>query len=409
MPIVEVGDIFGLPSINPGPPVVEPRSAEEVSKVLGYANEHGWKVVIVGSGSKLDRGPEPTSYDIALSISGMTGVIEHAAGDMTATVRAGTLLSDLQTELAIAGQFLPIDPPFPGTVGGLIATADSGPRRLRYGGVRDLLLGVTFVLANGTVAKGGGKVVKNVAGYDLPKLLTGSFGTLGVITEATFRLYPVPPASATVVSRNLSTQQASSLTAVILTSGLVPTSVDYYSHDGDRGTLAVRFESSPRSVAGQSERAVTMLGSAEILNGDAAIAFCAELDTISRVQPGDILARLITTQSDLAHLLGSAERRALASASTLTTRAHMGHGHALLRLSAPSLDEGIEQLMALRREAQAMQSNLVIWRIASDPSEKRPNVDWWGDPGESLDLMRRVKAQFDPKATLNPGRFVGGI
>lgn len=241
-PATDADAVLGVvPSV-----VATPSSVEEVSRLLAWANGRGLKVVPCGTRTKLDRGNAPTGCDILLQLGNLSRIVEHAAGDMTVTVQAGVRLSDLQGVLAGAGQFLAIDPPVPGTVGGLVATGDSGPRRIRYGGVRDLILGVTFVRADGVVAKGGGKVVKNVAGYDLPKLLTGSLGTLGVMVEATFRLYPLPSASATVVIRGVPVMDAGRAVAVILNSTLVPTSIDYYS-DGDKAEsmLADRFEVSP--------------------------------------------------------------------------------------------------------------------------------------------------------------------
>jgi glycolate oxidase FAD binding subunit len=385
--------------------VVRPDNVKEIARVLRWANEHELKVVPRGSGSKQDRGGPPSGFDILLELSHITGVVEHAAGDMTVVVRAGTALSDLQNELARSGQFLAIDPPVPGTVGGLIASGDSGPRRLRYGGVRDMLLGVELVRADGTVARAGSKVVKNVAGYDLPKLFTGSLGTLGVIVEATFRLYPIPPASATVISKDVGVEAAARMAARLLTSGLVPTIVDYYA-EGRTGLLAARFETSPRAVQGQAARALSLLSAAEELEGEPERALWAVFDSITEARQTDVLARLITTQSDLPDLLARTQLRAEETSLKLSVRAHLGHGHALLHLHDPNPDAAIGLLRSIRRGAESRHASLVIWRA---PLEIRDAIEVWGDPGEGLDLMRRVKSQFDPKSTLNPGRFVGGI
>jgi glycolate oxidase FAD binding subunit len=398
-------------------------SAEEVSRMLAWINGNGaerrLKVVPCGTRTRLDRGAPPSGCDVLLDLSRMSGVVEHAAGDLTVTARAGTRLADLQEVLGGAGQFLAIDPPVPGTIGGLVATADHGPRRLRYGGVRDLILGVTFARADGTLAKGGGKVVKNVAGYDLPKLFTGSLGTLGVILEATFRLYPLPQAAATVVLEGIDVRQAGRAAAALLSSSLVPTSLDYFSDASpDAPVLAVRFESSPRSVEAQSDRAAQILGlkvgkfeglKVKNLPTDSR-AVWERMDRIVTTDEGDVLARLISTVSDLPGLLDGALRRAEDAGVGLSVRAHMGHGHALLRWHAPEGRQHGELMAAgmldLRREAEARGSNLVFWRA---PASLRALVDVWGDPGEGLALMRRVKSQFDPNDTLNPGRFVGGI
>jgi glycolate oxidase FAD binding subunit len=387
--------------------VAFPSTVDEVSRLLGWANSHGLKVVTCGSRTKLDRGAPPAQCDVLLDLSRLSGIVEHAAGDLTVTVRSGTGLDDLQRALAEAGQFLAIDPPVPGSVGGLIATADSGPRRLRYGGVRDLILGITFVRADGVVAKGGGKVVKNVAGYDLPKLLAGSLGTLGVIVEATFRLYPLPATSSTVLLQGITAAEAARATEALLTSGLVPTAVDYHI-DSQGTTLAARFESSPLSVEAQAARATDIFQaqgpSLTLLESDE-LALWQRFDEITNTRSDDVLARLITTPADLPNLLEDAQAEASASGVSLSVRAHMGHGHALLRWQEPPTSV-VRLLLGLREQAEAHASSVVVWRA---PAEIRAQVEVWGNPGEGLSLMRRVKAQFDPNGTLNPGRFVGGI
>jgi glycolate oxidase FAD binding subunit len=387
-------------------------SAEEVSRILGWANERGLKVAPCGTRTKLDRGMAPTGLDVLLDVSRMSRVIEHAAGDLTVTVEAGVRLGDLQSVLAEAGQFLAVDPPVAGTIGGLVATGDSGPRRLRYGGVRDLVLGVTFVRADGVLAKGGGKVVKNVAGYDMPKLLTGSLGTLGVIVEATFRLYPLPAASSTVVTRVASPLEAGRLASAILASQLVPVALDLFGGEKAGWELAVRFQSSPGSVEDQAARAAGMLEAQgkdampAILGGDEEAALWERFAGIASTDDGDVLARLISTVTGLPGLITGAQSEAERVGVGLEVRAHMGHGHALLRWSQPDAETAVALLGKLRKEAGSQSSNLVVWRA---PAEVRTQFDVWGDPGEGLDLMRRVKAQFDPRGTLNPGRFVGGI
>lgn len=386
--------------------VLEPGNLEEVAEVLAWANREGLKVVPRGAGTKLDRGAPPNGCDILLDLRRLNRVLEHASGDLTVTVEAGVTLPDLQRQLASAGQFLAVDPPVPGTVGGMIAIADTGPRRLRYGGVRDLILGVTFVRADGVIAKAGGKVVKNVAGYDLPKLLTGSLGTLGVVIEATFRLYPLPAASATVVA-DVALTDLRQCIGSLMQSTVVPTSIDYFFEPETSPVLAVRFESTQSSVQAQGGVAAQLLGtSSQIVRGEAEQTLWSRFEAVTATGPGDVLARLVATVSDLPGLLDKASMSAQADGVELTARAHVGHGHALLRWHAPATDTDVSLLKSLRSQAEAMEHNLVIWRA---PHEVRSRIDVWGDPGEGFDLMRRVKQQFDPNTTLNPGRFVGGI
>ncbi|MDP9443186.1 MAG: FAD-binding oxidoreductase, partial [Actinomycetota bacterium] len=176
--------------------VARPGSTREAAEVLRVAGQHRLRVVARGAGTKLDWGAAPAGLDLVVDTTALTGIVEHAAGDLVGIARAGTPLADLQEQLATAHQQLALDAPVPdATLGGSIATNTSGPRRVLYGTLRDLLIGITFVRADGVVAKAGGKVVKNVAGYDFAKLLTGSYGTLGLVTEAAFRLHPLPAAS----------------------------------------------------------------------------------------------------------------------------------------------------------------------------------------------------------------------
>jgi len=174
---------------------VRPDTVDQVAEVLRAAAADGRTVVPVGGRSKLTWARPPESCDLLLDLTGLDRVVEHVAGDLTVVAEAGVRLADLQAQLGRAGQLLALDPPEEGaTLGGLVSANASGPRRLRYGTTRDLLIGITVVLADGTVAHAGGKVVKNVAGYDLGKLFTGAHGTLGVVASTTWRLHPVPPA-----------------------------------------------------------------------------------------------------------------------------------------------------------------------------------------------------------------------
>lgn len=403
--------LFALPGVDETlPPVREgsvglvafPEDSEGVAAIMREAHSLGLKVAPRGSGSKPDRGNPAARIDLVLDLSRLNRVIEHASGDLTVTVEAGVRLEELEVELAKAGQFLALDPPFAGTVGGLIATGDSGPRRLRYGGVRDQLLGVKFVRADGVVARGGGKVVKNVAGYDLPKLFTGALGTLGVITEAVFRLYALPASSATVVVAGCSPLEARVMSAQVIDSPLVPTMIDYASMDGIT-CLAVRFEGPARSVIGQSARLRAMFGKGQVLRGSKERE---AWDWIGMIVGSPTLARLVAPASEIGRLLDRAQDLSNAEAMRVIVRGHMGHGHALLGWVREDNARLGALLLALRREAEATGGNLLLWR---GPDELREVVEAWGDAGEGIELMRRIKKEFDPHRTLNPGRFVGGI
>ncbi len=251
-----------LPQVRPGTEgdavagvvpgqVVEPSSAAEVADVLRATRG---SVVPVGSGSKTGWAAPPTSCDLLLRTGGLDRVVEHVPGDLVVTAEAGVPLAALQEQLAEHGQMLALDPAEPGTtLGGLLSANASGPRRLRYGTARDLLIGVTVVLADGTTASSGGKVVKNVAGYDLGKLYTGAHGSLGVVTSTTWRLHPLPPARGAVVVPVGSVQEAGRLAALVHRSTLTPSALEL-SWDGGSGELAVLFESIPASVEAQAGR-----------------------------------------------------------------------------------------------------------------------------------------------------------
>jgi glycolate oxidase FAD binding subunit len=217
-------------SVNPPSCIVYPRTQEELASVIAAANRYKWRVLPCGSGSKLTWGGLVKGVDIVVSTERINQLIEHAVGDLTVTVEAGMKFGHLQAILAKSRQFLALDPTAPdeATIGGIVATGDTVSLRQRYGSVRDQLLGITFVRADGQIAKAGGRVVKNVAGYDLMKLFTGSYGTLGVISQVTFRVYPVQEVSGTVVLTGTG-EAISQAASTLRNSALTPTQADLLS------------------------------------------------------------------------------------------------------------------------------------------------------------------------------------
>ncbi len=230
-------------------------STAEAAAVLRAAAGLGLTVVPRGSGSKLDWGATPASCDLILDTRRLDQVLEHAAGDLVVSVQAGILLADLAKVVSAAGQRLALDPPAGGTIGGVIATQAAGPLRFRYGAPRDLLIGITVVRADGTIARSGGKVVKNVAGYDLGKLFAGSYGTLGLITEATFRLHPAPAAAAVVTVDCPDAQSAAAAVQSMADSPLAPSAVELdWPSAAAAITVSVLLEGDDDSVAGRADR-----------------------------------------------------------------------------------------------------------------------------------------------------------
>ncbi len=403
--------------------VVEPETEEQVAAVLAFADGRGLTVLPRGGGTQAGMGLPPRSGDIVLSVARLRAIIEHAPHDQTVSVQAGLPLVDLQAALGRAHQWLALDPVVGkgATIGGLIATNASGARRLRYGGVRDQIIGIHVALADGTLAKGGGKVVKNVAGYDMPKLFTGSLGTLGVIVGATFRLYPLPAVSRTVLIAAPSPDAVCDIAVKVIASTLVPTAIDLVQDGESDGAclLAVRFESGVgEAVAEQCEGLAALAGElragTRTLDGEEEAQFWREVD--ERLAPAEvtpdgaagaetvasILLKASLLPAEVAGWLGGLDSVARRRGMTARWRAHVGHGIVYARLSGgrAALGEAVEIVRALARRGSVV--------VSDAPPEVARDIDVWGPIG-ALDVMRRLKEQFDPHATLNPGRFVGGI
>jgi len=250
--------------------VVEPSTAGEVGAALEQASRLSQSVVARGSGTKQAWGAPPRSIDVLIKTSRLNAVVAHRHGDLTATVQAGASLAAVNQQLAQHRQWIPLDPPFAdrATIGGIVASNDSGPRRHRYGAPRDLIIGVEFARPDGQLAKGGGIVVKNVAGYDLPRLMAGSFGSLSVIVTATFKLYPLTTASKTLVVDVKEPRDLGALTGAVLSSHLTPTALEFQSHPM---RLLIRFESIPAGVDQQASNAAALISeggfSAQVVSG----------------------------------------------------------------------------------------------------------------------------------------------
>lgn len=384
--------------------IVEPAAPSEVTQVLAAANRSGLAVIPRGSGTKVGWGNPPRAADLVLSLRRLDQVLEHAWGDMTATVEGGCTIAALQRKLAERGQRLALDPLWPdrATVGGVLATADSGPLRAAFGPPRDLVLGVTVALADGTLARSGGKVVKNVAGYDLPKLFTGSFGTLGVITQATFRLHPLPGATRDLAFALPPAAGGRFIAAMSENALLIAGAQIRASNDGPV-TACVRVESLPEAIDSKADRvarAVTGAGG-ERIEGDSSEWSRREtlFDEAGMTSAVCKVGLLPATFSELLDLLkGKAKSRWRLVMQT--------YGVGLLRLNAAGEDDLVAAVSRLRSAVVNLSGSFVVLKC---PPELKPRIDVWGEPGDALPLMQRVKHQFDPAGTLNPGRFVGGI
>ncbi len=387
--------------------VVEPGSVEETSELMKLAAREGLVVAPRGGKTKMHLGDPPRELDLILSTARMDGMIEHVPGDQVVRVQAGIRLDDLQDHLSGADQMLAIDPPERGaTIGGIIAANSSGPRRYKYGAIRDLIIGITVVLHDGTVAKAGGKVVKNVAGYDLSKLFTGSLGTLGIIATANFRLHPIPEAARTIAVEVESPQAAGEAAQAIVHSQVEATAVELH-WSGKTRLLTVLVESIPAGVEAKVETASFLLrpfGEVRELSDE-------EMENLGPLQPpaaGDdeVVIKIAAPPADLAHVLGSvlgaAERRGLGH-PRLT--GHAASGVTFVGFSGG--DEDAAHFLGELREIWVRRGGSVTLQRA--PLVLKNRVGTWDDGGDYLGLARRVKEKFDPRWGLNPGRFIGGI
>ncbi|MCW2744323.1 MAG: glcE [Mycobacterium sp.] len=384
--------------------VARPASTAEVGGLLGAAGALGLTVVPRGSGTKLTWGRPPERAELIVDLGRMAAVQDHAAGDLIVDVQAGTPLAAVQETVAAAGQRLALDDPLGGaTVGGALATNLSGPRRVQFGTARDLLIGVTLVRADGVVAKAGGRVVKNVAGYDLGKLLVGSYGTLGIVTEAVFRLHPLPTARRLVTVAFDRPDDAQRLVQSVLHGQVVPAAIEVDRPPDGPGTVAVLLEGIEEGVTRRAAAARELLGASaeegEVPDGWGAFPW-------AEAAGGRATALKATfALSGLARVLGTA--RAAAEAAGLPLHLRGSGGAGVLYAAVPGgAAAAVGSLVArLRPQCAALGGALVV---LDAPAEVKGAVDTWG-PVPALDLMRRVKDQFDPERRLAPGRFVGGI
>jgi len=390
--------------------VVEPGTIEEISEVMKLASREGLAVSPRGGGTKMGLGNPPRQVDLILSTLRMDGIIEHVPGDQIVRTQAGLKLEDLQETLAGSDQLLGLDPPEEGaTVGGVVAANASGPRRLRYGTVRDLIIGIKVVLSDGTVAKAGGKVVKNVAGYDLSKLFTGSLGTLGVIAEANFRLHPVRESARTVFVE-------------VDDPGQIPDSAQALTHSSfsqfvldalemrwerERGVLAALFEGIEPAVEAQSSAATEALrsyGETRVLDQDDGERFWAHFARLPWSE-GDVGLKIGAPPADLTAVLDSVLGAAERAGVEVRLSGHAGTGVTFAGLSGEV--DGLVDVVEEVREIRVRRGGSVV--VQEAPLSIKERLDVWGPAGDYLGLTRRVKEKFDPGYTMNPGRFLGGI
>ncbi len=389
-----------------------PSTAEQIAAALRVAAEADAAVIPWGGGTAMQIGNRPRSLDVVMQTSRLDRVIEHDDANLTATVQSGIALNALQDILRRQNQFLPFDPPFPAraTIGGIVAANLNGPRRNCCGSVRDLVIGMKVALASGELIKAGGKVVKNVAGYDMCKLFVGSLGTLGILTEVTLRVAPIPETAATAVAAG-ALPKVLEFVDELSRSPLLPAAVALMNF-GALGAgqndwqVAVRCEGFAETVARHTNDALAMaqrvgLG-AEILR-DSADGQLWDRVRDFPLQSGRVVYRVTVARASVAESVraiqdwnGSESQPAILSDPPTGT----------LWVAEPERQAPPPRLADLLSLARRCGGHAIIFAA---PADTKKNIDVWGPPPPTLALMREMKNQFDPKGLLNSGRFIAGI
>jgi glycolate oxidase FAD binding subunit len=381
--------------------ILEPRSVDEFAACLAtlYAQERAF--AFVGGGTELELGNPPRALDTLVRTTACNRVVDYAPQDQTVTVEAGMTVAAVAEVLAREGQFLAIDAPDPtrATIGGAIATNLFGGRRLRYGSIKDTIVGIEIVRPDGTRARGGGKVVKNVAGFDIPKLMVGSLGTLGAIVRATFRVYPIEEREAAVVVHDVSIEAVSRIAAEVVGEALVPASVVALDAASGGGyDCVIVFEGFARGVDEQTKATLAIagrLGYRATADGADAVAEVRERERAAR-RAGAWRVAFAARPTELARFLATATLPASAARIVYPLLGAAFAGATVL--DAPTIGAWRAQL----------DGGSVV--VTAMPEHARGTVDSWGDaPKDALAIMRRLKANFDPKGLCSSGRFVGGI
>lgn len=391
---------------------VTPTTISQLQAVLSEANNLGLSVVPIGGGAHLGVGNVPASYDVALSLAEMNGIVAHEPADLTVTLEPGVRLTELQAALAEHGQFLPLDPPCgpSATIGGVLAANAYGPLRHAFGTARDWLIGIRVVHADGSISKSGGRVVKNVAGYDMHKLYAGSLGTLGVIAEATLKVAPLPHAASTLV---ISCRSAAHAAEVILgahDAGLALQAAELLSppashavHGESKWTALLRVAGSAGAVdrsIGEIEAACAATG-AIVDRRDAHACWDAWSTTF---RPDELSLRVSVMPSHVAEVMQVLDRRFMGAGGELSSTITAGVIRANLQ---PSRDARAGALVAAAQEVASRYEGSVA--VDAAPPLLKQEIDVFGPLRSDFAIMKRLKEEFDPKRILSPGRFVGRI
>ncbi|GHO67627.1 FAD-linked oxidase [Ktedonobacter sp. SOSP1-52] len=405
--------------------ILIPDTIEEAAQAVALIHQYGGTIQARGNGTYIHLGGIPSPFDTVLLTTRLDHLLEHEAGDLTCRVEAGMPLATLQALLARKGQRLPLDPPHAeqATIGGLLAANASGPKRLLYGTARDLVIGLRVIQANGEIARSGGRVVKNVAGYDLNKLFIGSLSTLGIIVEANFKLQPLPPAEHTLLLTYTNVEDAMQTVTQLLGSVITPTALELIDSGAasvmsdfhginlpvNGYTLAVNFEGSLSTIERQINETRLLARRQHALLGEDLTNHAQEhfWQTIRQQTQGTLTCKINLLPSQIPHYLRILSSTCHQYDLEATNIAHAGNGIVYTELqpvdATPRL---VGTLTALRSAVQALRGSLVIEHC---PTQLKQHIDVWGEPGAAFTMMQRLKSQFDPQETFIKGRFLGGL
>lgn len=396
--------------------VARPGNADEVSRALAFAHAEGLAVSPRGSGSAVALGNPPRRLDLVVDLARLREVSDYVPEDMVASAEAGVSLAALGRVLAERSQMLALDPlgGSSRSIGGILATNASGPLRFRYGTARDLTLGVRFVQADGTITWGGAKVVKSVTGYDVPKLMVGSLGTLAIIVSATLRLHPLPPARGSWLFAWKAREAAESFLAALMASSLEPDRLTLLNGETSRGygcsdgklALLVSIGSVDEAVSSQGH-AMSELARTHGAEAQELPVSC--WDRLQALPTGDVWLRVSSEPRRVVFWLGELERVASRLGLGVSAVGQAGNGMMQAGLQGEVIGAALDgNLLRPLREGLASEGGSLV--VERAPSSLKANLDVWGPINpDSLAIMSRLKAQFDPEEILNPGRFVGGL